>query len=146
MTKDELKEKLKGAMYAQRILESEIDKLQELRSLAQKVTPAYSQSPSGGGNGRALENAVAKIVEQEKVVESCCAELSKKLGEILAIITLLPIGRERTIMHMRYRNYRKWERIADEMGYSEQYIYELHDKALNEIVNKITDNNKIAEH
>lgn len=146
MTKDELKEKLKSAMYAQRILESELDKLQELRSLAQKVTSAYSQAPGGGGNGRALENAVAKIVEQEKVVESCCNELSKQFDEVLALITLLPIGRERTIMHMRYRNYRKWEQIADELGYSEQYMYELHDKALNEITDKITNNNKIAEH
>ena len=48
MTKEELKEKLKGAMYAQRTLEGELDKLQELRSIAQKVTPAYSQSPGGG--------------------------------------------------------------------------------------------------
>lgn len=48
MTKEELKEKLKGAMYAQRTLEGELDKLQELRTLAQKVTPAYSQSPGGG--------------------------------------------------------------------------------------------------
>lgn len=147
MTKEELKEKLKGAMYAQHILKSELDKLQELRSIAQKVTSAYSQAPGGSsGNGRALENTVTKIVEQEKVIESCCDELSKQLDEVLALITLLPIGRERTIMHMRYRNYRKWEQIADELGYSEQYMYELHDKALNEITDKITNNNKIAEH
>lgn len=38
MTKEELKEKLKGAMYAQRTLEGELDKLQELRNLAQKVS------------------------------------------------------------------------------------------------------------
>ena len=63
MTKEELKEKLKGAMYAQRTLEGELDKLQELRSLAQKVTPAYSQSPGGGsGNAQKLENSIAKIL------------------------------------------------------------------------------------
>ena len=38
-----------------------------------------------------------------------------------------------------------WQR-TDEIGYSEQYMYELHDKALNEITDKITNNNKISEH
>ena len=37
MNKEELKEKLKGAMYAQRTLEGELDKLQELRTLAQRL-------------------------------------------------------------------------------------------------------------
>ena len=73
MTKEELKEKLKGAMYAQRTLEGELDKLQELRNLAQKVTPAYSQSPGGGsGNAQKLENSIAKIIEQEKIIAECC--------------------------------------------------------------------------
>lgn len=146
MTKEELKEKLRGAWYAQRILESEFDKLQELRSLSQRITPAYSQAAGGSGSGKALENAVAKIVEQEKTIESCCNELSKRLDEARALISVLPIGRERTIMHMRYQNYRKWEQIADELGYSEQYMYELHDKALTEIINRIDNKNKITEH
>ena len=146
MTKEELKEKLQGAWYAQRILESELDKLQELRDLSQRITPTYSQTPGGSGSGKALENAVAKIVEQEKVVESYCEELSTQLDEVRALITLLPVGRERTIMHLRYRNYRKWEQIADELGYSEQYMYELHDKALTEIINRVNNKNKIAEH
>ena len=146
MTKEELKEQLRGAWCVQRILESELDKLQELRSTALKVTTAYNQAPGGNGNGKTLENAVVKIVEQEKIVEHYCGVLSEQLNNVRAFITILPLGRERVIMHMRYLNYRKWEQIADELGYSEQYMYELHDKALNEIMDKITNNNKIAEH
>ena len=83
MTKEELKEKLKGAMYAQRTLEGELDKLQELRNLAQKVTPAYSQSPGGGSvNAQKLENSVAKIIEQEKIIAECCNELCAQLAEV----------------------------------------------------------------
>lgn len=146
MTKEELEQKLRGAWYAQRIYESELDKVQELRSLAQRTTPAYSQAPGGGGEGKALENAAIKIIEQEKVAARCCDELCKQLDEVRALVTLLPLGRERVVLHARYLNYRKWKQIAEELGYSEQYMYELHDKALNEIIERVNNKNKVAEH
>lgn len=136
MTKEELKEKLKGAMYAQRTLESELDKLQELRSIAQKITPAYNQAPGGGGSGQALENAVTKIVEQEKVIEVCCDELCARLGEVRALVALLPMGAMRLVMQRRYLNYQKWEQIAAELGYSWQHLHKLHGKALDYILKR----------
>ena len=103
MTKEELKEKLKGAMYAQRTLEGELDKLQELRCIAQKVTPAYSQSPGGGsGNAQKLENSIAKIIEQEKIIAECCNELCSQLAEVRALVALLPMGPMRLVMQRRY--------------------------------------------
>lgn len=146
MTKEELEQKLRGAWYAQRIYESELDKVQELRSLAQRTTPAYSQAPGGSGDGKALENAAIKIIEQEQVAVRYCEELCEQLDEVRALVTLLPLGRERVVLHMRYLNYRKWKQIADELGYSEQYMYELHDKALNGIISILNNKNKIAEH
>ena len=102
MNKEELKEKLKGAMYAQRTLEGELDKLQELRSIAQKVTPAYSQSPGGGsGNAQKLENSIAKIIEQEKIIAECCNELCAQLAEVRALVALLPMGPMRLVMQRR---------------------------------------------
>ncbi len=134
MTKEELKEKLKGAMYAQRTLEGELDKLQELRSIAQKITPAYSKAPGGSGSGQAMENSVAKIIEQEKVVAVCCDELCAQLDEVRALIALLPMGAMRLIMQRRYLNYQKWEQIAIKLNYSWQYVHELHGKALKYIL------------
>lgn len=134
MTKDELKQKLKGAMYAQRTLEGELDKLQELRSLAQKITPVYSQAPGGSGSGKALENSVAKIVEQERVVASCCDELCEQLAEVRALVALLPVGPMRLVMQRRYLNYRKWEQIMIELDYSWRGMHKLHNKALEMIM------------
>lgn len=130
MTKEELKQKLKGAMYAQRTLEGELDKLQELRSLAQKITPVYSQAPGGSGSGKVLENSVAKIVEQERVVASCCDELCEQLAEVRALVALLPVGPMRLVMQRRYLNYRKWEQIAMELDYTWQHVHRLHGRAL----------------
>ena len=142
MTKEELKEKLKGAMYAQRTLEGELDKLQELRNLAQKVTPAYSQSPGGGsGNAQKLENSVAKIIEQEKIIDECCNELCAQLAEVRALVALLPMGPMRLVMQRRYLNYQKWERIAAELHYSWQNVHRLHSKALDYILHEVNKRN-----
>ena len=142
MIKEELKEKLKGAMYAQRTLEGELDKLQELRNLAQKVTPAYSQSPGGGsGNAQKLENSVAKIIEQEKIIADCCNELCAQLAEVRALVALLPMGPMRLVMQRRYLNYQKWEQIAAELHYSWQNVHRLHSKALYYILHEVNKEN-----
>ena len=142
MTKEELKEKLKGAMYAQRTLEGELDKLQELRNLAQKATPAYSQSPGGGsGNAQKLENSVAKIIEQEKLIVECCNELCAQLAEVRALVALLPMGPMRLVMQRRYLNYQKWEQIAAELHYSWQNVHRLHSKALDYILHEVNKRN-----
>lgn len=141
MTKEELKEKLKGAMYAQRTLEGELDKLQELRNLAQKVTPAYSQSPGGSGNAQKLENSIAKIIEQEKIIAECCNELCAQLAEVRALVALLPMGPMRLVMQRRYLNYQKWERIATELHYSWQNVHRLHSKALDYILHEVNKRN-----
>ena len=142
MTKEELKEKLKGAMYAQRTLEGELDKLQELRNLAHKVTPAYSQSPGGGrGNAQKLENSVAKIIEQEKIIDECCNELCAQLAEVRALVALLPMGPMRLVMQRRYLNYQKWEQIAAELHYSWQNVHRLHSKALDYILHEVNKRN-----
>lgn len=142
MTKEELKAKLKGAMYAQRTFEGELDKLQELRSLAQKVTPAYSQSPGGGsGNAQKLENSIAKIIEQEKIIAECCNELCAQLAEVRALVALLPMGPMRLVMQRRYLNYQKWEQIAAELHYSWQNVHRLHSKALDYILHEVNKEN-----
>lgn len=135
MTKEELKEKLKGAMYAQHTLKSELDKLQELRSIAQKVTSAYSQAPGGSsGNAQKLENSVAKIIEQENIIAECCNELCAQLAEVRALVALLPMGPMRLVMQRRYLNYQKWEQIMIALNYSWRGMHKLHSKALEMII------------
>lgn len=142
MNKEELKEKLKGAMYAQRTLEGELDKLQELRCIAQKITPAYSQSPGGGsGNAQKLESSIAKIIEQEKLIAECCNELCAQLAEVRALVALLPMGPMRLVMQRRYLNYQKWEQIAAELHYSWQNVHRLHSKALDYILHEVNKEN-----
>lgn len=138
MTKEELKKKLQGAWYAQRRLEIELYKRQELQSKSQRTTPAYSQAPGGSGDGKALENTAIENVEQEQKVKHCREELYKQLDEVRALIGLLPLGREQEIMHLRYGNFLKWEQIADEMRYKDvRGAFKAHNRALEMILRKV---------
>ncbi len=142
MTRDELKQKLKSAWYKHQLKKAEIERLEELRADGMRITPAYSQSPGGGsGNAQKLENSVAKIIEQEKLIVECCNELCAQLAEVRALVALLPMGPMRLVMQRRYLNYQKWEQIAAELHYSLQNVYRLHSKALDYILHEVNKRN-----
>ena len=140
MTKDELKRKLKSAWYIHSKHLAEIERLAEKRSIAAKVTPAYSLTPGGGSDGKAMENAIVRIVEQEQKISAVLARLTQQEAEVEALIELLPDSPTKLVMRRRYLNYQKWERIAEAMSYSYQHVHKLHGQGLMMLLNRV--NNK----
>lgn len=146
MNKNELKAKLRAAHDAQKQVEALCDHLQELRSLAGKMTPSYGAQPGcGSGTGWKLETAVADIVDQEIKINESTRQLCMVLEEVRGLINLLPDGPARTVMYLRYLNYHKWERIATEMEYSWAGIHKLHGQALNQILDGVNKAEKKEE-
>lgn len=137
MTKDELKKKLRSAFAIQKQLEAEYVELQNLRDNASRITPAYSLAPGGSGTGQRIENAMAKIVDAENIIQSEMEILMVALGEIRQLISLVDDPILRLILHKRYLCYQKWEQIAADLSYSWKQIHRLHNRALNIIVNVI---------
>ncbi len=140
MTKDELKRKLKSAWYIHSKHLAEIERLAEKRSIAAKVTPAYSLAPGGSSDGKAMENAIVRIVEQEQKISAVLARLTQQEAEVEALIELLPDSPTKLVMRRRYLNYQKWERIAEAMSYSYQHVHKLHGQGLMMLLNRV--NNK----
>lgn len=139
MTKDELKKKLRSAFAIQKQIEAEYVELQNLRDNASRITPAYSLAPGGGGNGQRIENAMAKIVDAENIIQSEMEILMVALGEIRQLITLVDDPVLRLILHKRYLCYQKWGQIAADLNYSWQWIHKMHGRALREILQKTSD-------
>ena len=137
MTKDELKKKLRSAFAIQKQIEAEYVELQNLRDNASRITPAYSLAPGGSGTGQRIENAMAKIVDAENIIQSEMEILMVALGEIRQLISLVDDPILRLILHKRYLCYQKWEQIAADLSYSWKQIHRLHNRALNIIVNKM---------
>lgn len=137
MTRDELKKKLRSAFALQKQLEADYIELQNLRDNASRITPAYSLAPGCGGTGQRIENAMAKIVDTENIIQSDMELLMVALGEIHRLIAVVDDPVLKLVLHKRYLCYQKWEQIAADLNYSWKQIHRLHNKALNIIVNKL---------
>lgn len=137
MTKDELKKKLRSAFAIQKQIEAEYVELQNLRDNASRITPAYSLAPGGSGTGQRIENAMAKIVDAENIIQSEMEILMVALGEIRQLISLVDDQVLRLILHKRYLCYQKWEQIAADLNYSWQWVHKMHGRALNEILRNL---------
>lgn len=137
MTKDELKQKLRSAYGLQKQLEAEFVTLQNLKDVANKVTPAYSLAPGGGGTGQRIENATAKIVDMGNIIQSDIERLMVALGEIRQLVALVDDPVLKLVLHKRYLCYQKWEQIAADLNYSWQWLHKMHGRALNKILDKL---------
>lgn len=136
VTKDELKQKLRSAYGLQKQLEAEFVTLQNLKDVANKVTPAYSLAPGGGGTGQRIENATAKIVDLENSIRQDFENLVAALTEIRKLINGVDDILLRSVLHMRYLNYQKWEVIAVNLNYDIRWIHKLHSRGLSAILKK----------
>ena len=53
-TTDEIKQRLKSAWVWQKQLEADLQMLQDLKDLAEQITPVYSLAPGGGSSNDKL--------------------------------------------------------------------------------------------
>ena len=134
MTKDELKRKLRSAFAIQKQIEANYVEIQSLRDNANRITPAYSLAPGGGGSGQRIENAMAKIVDMENIISSDMELLMVALSEIRRLIAIVDDPVLRLILHKRYLCYQKWEVIAVDLDYDLRWVHRLHARALNRIL------------
>lgn len=130
---DALKKKLKSAWVWQKQLEADLQMLQDLKDLAEQITPVYSLAPAGGGSGDKLGSTVAKIADVEAIVQNDIRELTEALAATRALIKMLDDEKLQLILFKRYLNYQRWEVIAADLGYSWRGIHKLHSKALQEL-------------
>jgi hypothetical protein len=118
-----------------RIIESQIKSLQ---GLAEYKTPV--PDPIGGGHGtpdpHSRENLIAKLADMK-------TELTELkliyLGDIeRATKMILDIKDNKTleVFSKRYLEFYTWEKIADSMGITFQWVHELHKRGLIELEKK----------
>lgn len=136
MPTDEIKERLKNAWVWQKQLEADLQMLQDLRDLAEQITPVYSLAPGGGSSNDKLGGTVAKMADVEVSVQSDIRMLTEALAATRALIKMLDDEKLQLILFKRYLNYQRWEVIAADLGYSWRRIHQMHAEAL-KILEKI---------
>ena len=131
-TTDEIKQRLKSAWVWQKQLEADLQMLQDLRDLAEQITPVYSLAPGGGGGGSndKLAGTVAKMADVEMSIKIDIHQLTEALAATRALIKMLDDEKLQLILFKRYLNYQRWEVIAADLGYSYRRVTQMHGEAL----------------
>lgn len=127
------KEYLEQAVYLDQRINSKLTQVENLRSLAGRVTTTYNETPSGQHDNNRLEKTIAKIIDLEKEIDSDIDRLVDLKKEITETINKIPDLRHRTILEMRYLSFRTWEQIAVELSLDLRWVHRLHSKALQKI-------------
>lgn len=115
-------------------LDKEINALLSLRAEARRR--ALSISPSYKGDvvqSSANPHKFDKLVELESLIDARVDELTGIRAEILTAIAQVPDARYRTLLIERYTEFKTWEQIAVDMGYSFRQITRMHGEGIREI-------------
>ena len=108
-----------------------LDHLDELRSMATRITPNYGGE--GGGThqtGDKLGAAVARIIDAENRVSDELEMLEAIEHEVLNTILRVKDATLSTLLYERYINGKTWEQIAVDMHYSYRGVTKMHGRAL----------------
>ncbi len=125
----------KQYLYRIRFLDKEINsKLEQivtLRSLAEKITATIRSAPAKlSGTEDRLARIVAKIVDLERTLDHDTAHYIERKVEATQEIDEIEDSRYRLVLEHRYLNNKTWAEIAEELGCSEQWVHTLHGRAL----------------
>ena len=111
------------SLRLERELEREVD---QMETLATRVTPRLSGMPGGGADGQSLPRAVEGIIRAQQELEAQINICKAIRGEVVAALEQITNPRDHEILRRRYILGQKWEQIAVEMNYNFQYICKRH--------------------
>lgn len=119
-------------------INSKIEQVNSLHSLATKATSTLSDiPPSGTRNVHRMEDIIAKIISLESEINADIDELVDLKRNITKLIKKIDNTEYQTLLELRYLTFKKWEEIAVEMSRSIRSTYDLHDEALEQCSNYI---------
>ena len=112
-------------------INSKLEQISSLRSLATKATGVLSDMPKGGsGSSSRLEEIVGKIVDLEAEINEDINALLDFKAEATQRIKLVDKPEYQTVLELRHLCYHSWEEISEEMNFSIPHLHTLHNAAL----------------
>ena len=125
------KEYLQQAYIIDRKIKLDTEKLEAARSALYGKAVQYDRDGSKPvPHGNSTENAILRALELEERLNKEIGRLVEKRQEIEQAVNAVPDGIQRELLTRRYLLYQKWEVVAEEMNYSLQHIFRLHNLAL----------------
>lgn len=125
------KEYLQQTYWINGEVESRLEQIARLQSLATRTTTILKSTPSGGTklNSR-VESAVVDIQKQADDLAEQIKEFVAVSKEISAAIAELENHDERIILEYRYLCFYQWQEIAQKLNAGIRHVLKLHSRAL----------------
>ena len=128
------KDYLSQAYRIDKRINSKIEQVQSLRSLAVKAAATLSDMPkSSNPNHHRLEEIIAKMVDLESEINADLNWLVDLKCEIVTVIKCVESPELQLLLELRYLCFKTWEQIAVEMNLDLRWIHRLHNRALGEV-------------
>ncbi len=125
------KEYLRQAYMIHRKIKLDTEKLTEMRAaLYGRGVNCESDGSKHVRRGNGFESALLRVMEQEERLDAEIDQLTAKRAEIEKAIAAVPNEVQREVLTRRYLLYQDWKIIAQEMGYTERRIFQIHSSAL----------------
>ena len=131
MTNQEVKDYLMRYREAVKRAAAASERINELRAMAERITPKYGGSGSGQHLAAdKLGEAVARLVDASEKVCADVREMEETEQEIMRVINAVNDLSCRMLLYERYICGHTWEQIAVNMHYSYRGITKMHGRAL----------------
>lgn len=125
------KEYLQQAYIIDRKIKLDTERLSKmLAALYGRGVSCESDGSKHARQGNGFENALLRFMEQKKRLDTEIDQLTEKRQEIEKAIAAVPNEVQREVLTRRYLLYQDWKIIAQEMGYTERRIFQIHSSAL----------------
>ena len=125
------KEYLRQALDIDRRIAEKREQAAHLKAMATNVTSTISDMPgSASRNNHRLEDIMSRLADMEKEIDESLGRLINLKLEITQTIWRLEDTNCRTLLEMRYIQFKSWEEIAVAMNVSIRCVHMRHAKAL----------------
>lgn len=112
-------------------INAKIAEMERIRDIATKVTTAFdSVRVSGGGNDDKLGDAVSRLIDIQNEINADIDAYINRRAFIVSILDKIEDAEELAVLHKRYIEFKRWEQISEEMGYSQRNVTYIHGRAL----------------
>lgn len=126
-----VKEYLTQAYRIDQRINSKLEQVASLRELASKATATLSDMPhKPNRNTGSMETIICKMIDLENEINNDIDTLVDLKRDIVTMIKRIANPEYQTLLELRYLCFKTWEQIAVDMGYSLQYAFRMHEKAL----------------
>ncbi len=123
---------LSQAIWLNQMIDSKLEQLETLKSLAMKVTFSFTKEKIQGGNieKSKMENTIVKIIDLENEINNDIDRLIDLKKDIQDTISQMDDLNQQLLLELRYISGKGWNEIAVLMGYDPRTVFRIHGKAL----------------